>query len=76
VKHPNDDATDGILLAQPDPKKQGEILELCRTSVSALHDLHFLMKQTTGDTTKMSEYVRMSGEHIQKMTDIYAISDD
>jgi hypothetical protein len=52
----------------PDPKKQGEILDLCRTSVAALHDLHFLMKQTTGDAAKMSEYVRMSGEHIQKMT--------
>jgi hypothetical protein len=56
-----------------DPKKQGEILELCRTSVAALHDLHFLMKQITGDTAKMSEYIRISGEPIQKMTEVLCL---
>jgi hypothetical protein len=57
----------------PDTKKQGEILELCRSSVAALHNLHFLMKQTTGDTAKMSEYIRISGEHIQRMTDVLCL---
>ena len=46
-----------------------QVLEICRTNVEALHNLHYLMEIHVTDPARLSIYLKTMQDHLQKMTD-------